>query len=152
MAHVPLLIGHFPIGGTSAPSFSIFKSAHVLVACSLLNKRALAMSLILRPGSFVDVAILISHLAFGPGPFACHIRPVVGLAIRRNVRGRWPVVQAFKHRSGVKVSPEDISRNVTGEGLNGMIPRRHPQVPRKLFWVRELAFGEEGILTRHSVC
>jgi hypothetical protein len=85
LAHVALLVRHLPIGRTLAPSLSILESANVLVPRSLLHKCALTMLLILKPGSFVDIAVLVCHLAFSSGTFASHIWAIVSLAIRRDV-------------------------------------------------------------------
>jgi hypothetical protein len=85
LAHVALLVGDLPISRTFAPSLSILESANVLVPCSLLHKCALTMLLILKPGSFVDVAVLVCHLAFSSGTFTSHKWAIVGMAIRRDV-------------------------------------------------------------------
>jgi hypothetical protein len=58
------------------------------------------------------------------------------------------MIQAFKNRSGVEVGTEDVDRFVARKGLRGMIPRRHPEIPRKLFWVREFTFRKKGIFAR----
>ena len=85
LAHVTLLIGHFPIGYAFPPPLSVLESAHVPVFRPLLYERALAMLLILQPGALIDVAVLVGHLAVSSRTLACHIWTMVSLPIRRDV-------------------------------------------------------------------
>jgi hypothetical protein len=148
LAHITLLIGYFPVGRTFAPPFSIFESADVLVPSSLLHERALTVLLTLKPGSFVDVAVLVDHLAFTSRAFTCDIWPAVSLAIGRDMSRRRSMIQAFEYGSRVIVGAEYIDRLVPREGLSGMISCSHPLIARKLFRVREFTFREKSAFTR----
>ena len=140
LAHVALLVSHFPMCHTFAPPFSILEAARILVPSPLLHKCALTVPLVLKPGSLVDVAVLVGHLALRSRTFPRNVWPFVRLAVRCNVCRRASVVQALDHRSGVVMGTEDIDRYVTRKGLSGMVPCGHPKISRKLFWVREFAF------------
>jgi hypothetical protein len=49
------------------------------------------------------------------------------------------------------VGTKDIDRFLAGKGLNRVLSRSHPEIPRKLLWIREFTFGEQSGFTRPSL-
>lgn len=56
LTEIHFFIGYFPVADTFPMTFTIFVTAHILVACLLLDEGALAMALIFEPISVIGVA------------------------------------------------------------------------------------------------
>ena len=61
LAQIHFFVGYFPVADTFSVTLTIFVTAHILVACLLLDEGALAMALVLVPIAVIGIANRILH-------------------------------------------------------------------------------------------
>ena len=63
LAEISLFVRDSPICRSHAPALAILESSNIFVARSVLDKRALSVSLIILPVTLVSISVLVCHLA-----------------------------------------------------------------------------------------